>query len=543
MDRDDNPLNSVLSKGIKTRSEAETGLCLVNKEMKIIWVNKLMASWFGGGKELIGKLCYERFARKSTACESCPVKKAFKDKKAHVCDLRIGFTACNNKRYYSVTATPILDKRGRVQTVLESFVDITEKRRRDIKNRWIAIETRRLSQEIIKLGDSFKKITNKRSLKLKLANKELNTIYQLGNKLISSLDVKEILSSIVHLVPKLLRVSGCIVRIVDENTSRLKVEAASGVSENFPTEINYISLDEGISGAVVKNGKTVSVSDILKDKRVKYCEECAREGIRSVLAAPIKFKKNVLGVLIAFSRTTRHFYASEMNLLSSFAAHAAIALNNAIVHERAHLNYYNTIITLVKTMEAKDSCTCGHSERVTSYAIKIAKELKLSDDDIELLLYAGKLHDIGKIAIPDFILKKTTALTPGERAKIEAHPAKGVDMVANLKFLKDCFPLIRHHHERYDGAGYPDRLKANSIPFLARILSLADAFDAMTSQRPYRRELTINEAIKEIRENSKTQFDPQLADLFISILREYPNLKIITKGTDQPSRHLLLNWL
>ena len=144
------------------------------------------------------------------------------------------------------------------------------------------------------------------------------------------------------------------------------------------------------------------------------------------------------------------------------------------------------ILALIRAVEARDAYTRGHSERVTAYAAKIAKRLKLDADSRELLLYAGKLHDIGKIAIPDLILNKKSALNADERAAIEAHPAKGVEMINSLKFLKRCFPLIRHHHERYDGNGYPDRLRGDQIPFLARILSVADAFDAMTSERPTR---------------------------------------------------------
>lgn len=196
------------------------------------------------------------------------------------------------------------------------------------------------------------------------------------------------------------------------------------------------------------------------------------------------------------------------------------------VHKNTHLNYYNTITAIVKTIEARDSYTCGHSERVTSYAIRIAKSINLSKDEIELLLFSGRLHDIGKIAVPDFILKKKTFLTSQEMAEIQTHPVKGVEMITNLKFLNKCIPLILHHHERYDGKGYPDSLKGDKIPLLARILSIADAFDAMTSERPYRRALNIDEAIEEIERNSQTQFDPYLADLFVSILQEYPALKI-----------------
>lgn len=529
MEISNNPQNQI-SKEIAMLSSVDAGLCLINEEMEIMWVNKVMESWFGADTRLMGKKCYKCFARKSTVCECCPTRQAFIDKKSHTSDIRIGFTNADKKRYYKLTAIPMLNNDGEVEKVLESVIDITEKRKRDIKNRRLCAESRRISREIVKLSKTFKRIANKRSTKLKLAHKELNTIYQLGNKLISSLDVKEILSSIVGLVPKLLRVSGCIVRIADETTSKLKLEAASGASDSFQEEIRFIKIGEGISGAVIKDGLPIAISDILKDKRVKYYQECVREGVRSVLATPITFKKKVLGVIIAFSKKAKRFTPSDINLLSTFAAHAAVALNNALLYRRVHLSYYNTITTLVKTMEAKDSYTCGHSERVTNYAIEIAKKLKLSKSDIELLFYAGKLHDIGKIAIPDFILKKTTALTLIERAEIEAHPVKGVEMVFNLKFLSDCFPLILHHHERYDGGGYPDELKSNDIPFLARVLSIADAFDAMTSERPYRRGLAINEAVKEIKNNSPTQFDPQLANLFLSILGEYPDLKIINKA-------------
>lgn len=378
-----------------------------------------------------------------------------------------------------------------------------------------------------------KKSPNRDPAKLRLAHQKLKTIFELGNRLISTLDVKEVLSSIVNIVPKFLKVSGCVVRIVDETQTTLRLEAASGVSNGFQEEVYQLSTGEGISGTIVQGGRPIAISDISKDKRFKYHKECLREGMRSLLATPIIFENKILGVIIAFSKKTKHFNKPDINLLSTFAAHAAIALNNAILHKNAHLNYYNTITALVKTIEARDPYTCGHSERVTNYAIKIAKKINLSRDKIELLLYAGKLHDIGKIAIPDFILNKKVTLAPAEWIEIQAHPVKGIKMITNLKFLRKCFPLILHHHERYDGNGYPDKLKGDEIPFLARILSIADAFDAMTSERPYRKAFKINEAIEEVKRNSKTQFDPQLAELFISILQEHPHLKII----DRTSSH------
>jgi putative nucleotidyltransferase with HDIG domain len=517
---------------------ADTGLCLLNRQMEIIWLSKTMESWFGVSGELIGKKCYICFERKNIICKNCPVKKAFRDKNSHTSSIKIRFTADGKKKFHKLTATPILNNQGEVENVLETAIDIAEKRKRDIKNSGRAAETQKSTKEIIQLGKSFKKLADRHSAKLKLAKKELKTIHELGNRLIYSLDVKEILYSIANIVTKLLKVSGCVVRIVDETKTKLKLEAAFGVSDNFQEEAYILSIDEGVSGAVIKNEIPITISDISKDKRVRYYAECLNEGMRSLLATPIIFKNDILGVIIAFSKKVRHFNKSEINLLSTFAAYAAIALDNAMLYNKVHLNYYNTMITLIKAMEARDPYTCGHSERVTNYAIKIAKKLNLSNDDIELLMYAGKLHDIGKIAIPDFILKKTATLTPAERAEIEAHPVKGIEMINNLKFLKRCIPLIRHHHERYDGSGYPDKLKGEEIPFLARILSIADAFDAMTSERPYRRSLKLDEAIEEIKRNSRTQFDPQLSKLFVSILQKQPGLEITNEATSFRSIHL-----
>ncbi len=361
------------------------------------------------------------------------------------------------------------------------------------------------------------KAESSQSAGLKLANEQLETISHIGNKLISSLNFEDVLNTIVRSVPKFLGASGCVVRIVDKEGKNLRLEAAYGVSDEFKRSVDLLPVGEGVSGSAMSARLSIALCEISTDRRVKFHRECVNEGIRSLLAVPILYKKGVLGVIVAFSRKKRCFGRSEKDLLSTFAAHAAIALKNAILHENIHLSYYNTISALVKTIEARDPYTCGHSERVTNYAIKIARKISLGRDAIESLLYGGKLHDIGKIAIPDFILKKKSRLNALEISAIQDHPARGIEMVANLQFLKGCFPVILHHHERYDGAGYPDGLQGDDIPLLARILSVADAFDAMTSERPYRKSFAVEDAVDEI---SKTQFDPELSKVFIALLRE-----------------------
>ena len=179
----------------------------------------------------------------------------------------------------------------------------------------------------------------------------------------------------------------------------------------------------------------------------------------------------------------------------------------------------NTIKTLAVAIEAKDHYTRGHSDRVTRYAVDIAQEMHLSKKEVEVIQHAGILHDLGKLGIDDAILRKPGKLTDEEYDLIKKHPEIGEYMLGPLKFLKDEKPIVRHHHERYDGRGYPDGLKGEAIPLGARIMAVADTFDAMTSERPYRPIYPINSVVQEIQENSGTQFDPKVVEAFLRVLK------------------------
>ena len=157
---------------------------------------------------------------------------------------------------------------------------------------------------------------------------------------------------------------------------------------------------------------------------------------------------------------------------------------------------------------------------VTKYSLSIGRYLKLSAKDMEMIKFCGLLHDIGKIGISESILGKPSSLTKREYELIKRHPVIGEQIVRQINFLKDGLPLIRHHHERYDGKGYPDGLSGDNIPLLARILSVADAFDAMTSDRPYRKAMSVKDAIRELIKGKGTQFDPEIVDVFCRILEE-----------------------
>lgn len=181
--------------------------------------------------------------------------------------------------------------------------------------------------------------------------------------------------------------------------------------------------------------------------------------------------------------------------------------------------YMETIQALTNAMEAKDAYTRGHADRVGKYAVKLAKALNLSDKKIENIKNAAILHDIGKIGIDDQILKKPDKLTDEEYKKIKQHPSIGAEILKGVNFFKEVTNIVKYHHERYDGKGYPDGLKENEIPTEAAILAIADVYDAMTSDRPYRKALSKEVALGEIEKNAGTQFNPEFAKVFVKVMR------------------------
>ncbi len=190
--------------------------------------------------------------------------------------------------------------------------------------------------------------------------------------------------------------------------------------------------------------------------------------------------------------------------------------------------YIGIIATLAKALEAKDAYTLGHTERVTDYAVKIAQYMGLSEEETETINKAALLHDIGKIGIKPEILDKKESLTPEERTIIKTHPVLGINILSPIKILGDILPIIRYHHERFDGTGYPEGLSTDEIPLGARILAVADSFDAMTSDRPYHLRLSLDDAIMELENNSGTQFDPDVVKALLVILKkeyQYQNPK------------------
>jgi putative nucleotidyltransferase with HDIG domain len=240
------------------------------------------------------------------------------------------------------------------------------------------------------------------------------------------------------------------------------------------------------------------------------------ESISSAMVVPINIRGKVFGVLTSFvNRGSIRFSEKDLFYLSLITQSAAQAIENLALYENIYENLFATLYAFVNALEARDLYTRQHSSRVTGLALILGKKLGCTREELDILNFAGHLHDIGKIGIRDDILLKPGKLTPEEFEKIKEHPVIGANILEQLGFWERERFIIRCHHERFDGTGYPDGLKDQQIPLLARILSVADVYDAMASDRAYRKKMEESHILKIIKEGSGTQFDPDIVAAFL----------------------------
>jgi putative nucleotidyltransferase with HDIG domain len=240
--------------------------------------------------------------------------------------------------------------------------------------------------------------------------------------------------------------------------------------------------------------------------------------LRSAMVVPLKIREKVFGVLTACLREgDLRFTEKDLFYLSFMAKSAAHSIENLALYENIYENLFATLYAFVNAVEARDLYTREHSSRVTGISMIIGKQMGCSVEELDILNFAGHLHDIGKIGIRDDILLKPGRLTDDEFEKIKEHPTIGANIVEQMGFWEKEREIIRNHHERYDGTGYPDGLKQEQIPFLARILSVADVYDAMASDRAYRKRMAEEIILKIINEGAGTQFDPDVVAAFVEV--------------------------
>lgn len=260
-------------------------------------------------------------------------------------------------------------------------------------------------------------------------------------------------------------------------------------------------------------------SDIIKNIKIKnIIGDNLSQEFKSLAIAPIVNKDNeVMAVIFLLGD---YFDYSEKYLLSCYTNVLRIAFENARLYNDINKMFIDTVKVLANAIEVKDRYTKGHIDRVTDYSVAIAKKMNFDKTNLEKIKIAAALHDIGKIGIPDEILNKPSNLTKEEFDIVKEHPLKGYEIIKDIPALKDISIHVKQHHERIDGTGYPEGLRNKEISLEARIISVADAFDAMTSDRPYRKGMSFNTAVKVLLDNRGSQFDEYVVNVFLSCLQE-----------------------
>lgn len=348
---------------------------------------------------------------------------------------------------------------------------------------------------------------------------ELHAIFEIDKAITSAIDLETVLHQIVQMSLALLNAKTSSIMLLDEDSQELVIAAAHGLSEEY-LDKGPIKVGESIAGRVIQEGRPIAVYDIRTDPRHAYPEHARMEGLCSLLSVPLSLKGRVIGVLNLYTEEPHHFTPHEINLFTGLASQAAIAIENARLFESLEEIYIEVITALASAIDARDAYTHGHSNRVMEYSVAIAEEMGLSPAEVDIIRNASILHDVGKIGIKEKILKKPGLLTEEERREMEYHPFIGTRILQSVKLLEPVMPLVYHHHERFDGTGYPDGLKGEEIPLGSRIIAVADAFESMTSDRPYRKALPLEEALAELKRGAGKQFDPQVVQVFLKLVEE-----------------------
>ncbi len=346
----------------------------------------------------------------------------------------------------------------------------------------------RINKELTKTTEALEQANSE----LKKRIEELTTLYEVGKTITSSLNLEDTLNAILQMTGHILNVSSGAIILLNDDASEMKVQA-SYTQDREP-------------GLHLATENTVSVS--------------SNENAEKIIDIPLQIGEHLIGKFRLAQRSDSTFTETERTMLVTLASQAAIAIENARLYENTQKAYFETIKSLAQALEARDAYTRGHSERVTEYSLLLAQKVGVSRKYMDILQYAGLLHDIGKIGVADAILLKPDKLSDDDLVLIRDHTQLGDAILSPLRFLHDAQDIVRYHHERWEGTGYPEGLTGKKIPLLARIIAIADSYDAMTSDRPYRKAMPIEAALEEIRAGAGTQFDPELANLFIEVIKE-----------------------
>lgn len=309
------------------------------------------------------------------------------------------------------------------------------------------------------------------------------------------------------------------IMVFDENKRELIIVASRGISREV-IENTRIKVGEGIAGRAFEKGETIFVTDPSSHPQYKGFMGY-EEQQEPFISIPLKVKEKPFGVLnIHLKKENYSFSDYDLKFLTILAGEIAITIENIKLYENVENFYLELVQTLARLIDAKDAYTGDHASRARERAVKLAKELNMPEQMVKYVEYAALLHDIGKIGIDPKILLKPGKLTEEEYTEIKKHPVIGYQILAPIDFLAPVAQMILYHQEWYNGMGYPEGLKGEEIPFGSRLIAVIDAWDAMTSDRPYRKALPKEQAIEELKKGAGKQFDPKVVEAFIKLIKK-----------------------
>lgn len=354
----------------------------------------------------------------------------------------------------------------------------------------------------------------------------MRALLDVGLELGRTLDRDRLLHLIMNRVCDLLQAEAASVFELDEEAGELVLCATSLAPTGQWPQIR-VPHGEGIAGWVAAHGETVLVPDVSKDSRF-YARAGQEVGFvtRSILCTPLAvqeqipgqetFRRRVIGVAQALNkRGDAPFTRDDIEIFEGLARQAAMAMERTRLYREINDMFVDMVRALAEAIEAKDPYTRGHTGRVTDISVAIAREMGLPQEEVFKISLSALLHDIGKIGMPDAILRKPSRVTDEELQVIHEHPERGERILKPLRHLREIIAGVAEHHERYDGQGYPRRLAGEEISLAGRVIAVADTFDAMTSNRPYRQGMPVDLVLAEIRQQADRQFDPRVVEAFL----------------------------
>jgi putative nucleotidyltransferase with HDIG domain len=351
---------------------------------------------------------------------------------------------------------------------------------------------------------------NSRELERRLA--EQQTLLELGLALAETLEPLRVLELAMAKAEEFCGAAASSIWELDREAGELFFRLVRGSAAPAIRNLR-VPLGEGVVGDVAARGVAERIDDVTRDARWRG-EVSDRFSTHAMLAVPLVSRGEVIGVLQLLNPVDGGFDEEEFRRARAFAGPLAHALANARLYAELERTFLDSVTALAEAVDRRDPYTGGHVRRVVAYSLLLGDELDLPAAELETLRLGATLHDIGKIGVPDHILRKPAALDDEEAAIMRRHTVDGAEIVARIASLRPVLPIVRNHHERVDGRGYPDGLSGDDLPRLARIVAVADTYDAITTTRPYRAGLPPERAAEEIRRDAGVRLCPEVVGAF-----------------------------